>query len=288
MEPRQVVDFYDRHPINEGQILDALARRGKDLSALTPEDLFDLDQDHYGGLQAVDALARLGGVGQNSRVLDLCCGLGGPARFLASRFGCRVAGVDLTHSRCASAARLTRLVGLSGRVSFVGGDAVRLPFKAGSFTACLSQEAFLHVPDKAGALAECARVLIPGGRLAFTDWVAGPKLSPGERRRLSEWMATAGVENFDGYRRLLSRVGFGAIEAEDLSDWWRRILRERLQMYRRLEAETVARFGQARYEEYDQLYAFFVGLVEASKLGGGRFSATLACPQMASTSKLHY
>ena len=212
MELGQVVGFYDRHPINERQILDTLARRGKDLSALTPEDLFDLDQDHYGGLQAVETLGRLGGIDRSSRVLDLCSGLGGPARFLASRFGCRVAGVDLTHSRCA--------------------------------------------------------------RLAFTDWVAGPRLSPGERRRLSEWMAAAGVESLDGYRQLLARAGFGAIEAQDLSDWWRRILRERLQMYRRLKADTVARFGQARYEEYDQLYAFFVGLVEAGKLGGGRFSAT--------------
>ena len=274
MESARVVDFYDRHPINEGQILDTLARRGKDLSALTPEDLFDLDQDHYGGLAAVEALARLGGVGPDSRVLDLCCGLGGPARFLASRFGCRVTGVDLTHSRCASAARLTRLVGLRARVSFVGGDAVRLPFRAGSFTACLSQEALLHVPDKSGALAECARVLIPGGRFAFTDWVAGPRLSPGESRRLSEWMAAAGIESLEGYKRLLARAGFGAIEAEDLSDWWRTILRERLEMYRSLKADTVARFGQARYGEYDQLYAFFVGLVEAGKLGGGRFSAT--------------
>ncbi len=274
MESARVVDFYDRHPINEGQILDTLARRGKDLSALIPGDLFDLDQDHYGGLAAVEALARLGSVGPDSRVLDLCCGLGGPARFLASRFGCRVAGVDLTHSRCASAARLTRLVGLPGRVSFVGGDAVRLPFRAGSFTAGLSQEALLHVPDKAGVLAECARVLIPGGRLAFTDWVAGPRLEPGERRRLSEWMAAAGIESLEGYKRLLGRAGFEAIETEDLSDWWRAILRERLRMYRSLEADTVARFGQARADEYDQLYAFFVGLVEAGKLSGGRFSAT--------------
>ena len=274
MELGQVVGFYDRHPINERQILDTLARRGKDLSALTPEDLFDLDQDHYGGLQAVETLGRLGGIDRSSRVLDLRSGLGGPARFLASRFGCRVAGVDLTHSRCASAARLSHLVGLHARVSFVGGDAVRLPFRTASFTVCLSQEALLHVPDKAGALAECARVLIPGGRLAFTDWVAGPRLSPGERRRLSEWMAAAGVESLDGYRQLLARAGFGAIEAEDLSDWWRRILRARLQMYRRLKADTVARFGQARYEQYDQLYTFFVGLVEAGKLGGGRFSAT--------------
>ena len=274
MESARVGDFYDRHPINEGQILDTLVRRGKDLSALTPKDLFDLDQDHYGGLAAVEALARLGGVGPDSRVLDLCCGLGGPARFLASRFGCRVAGVDLTRSRCASAARLTRRVGLAGRVSFVGGDAGHLPFRAGSFTACLSQEALLHVPDKAGALAECARVLRPGGRFAFTDWIAGPRLSPGERRRLSEWMAAAGIESLEGYKALLARTGFGAVEAEDLSAWWRAILRERLEMYRGLKADTVARLGQAHYDEYDQLYAFFVGLVEAGKLGGGRFSAT--------------
>lgn len=270
----QVVDFYDRHPINESQILAALARRGKALSALTPEDLFDLDQDHYGGLEAVEALARLAGVHRGSRVLDLCSGLGGPARFLASRMGCRVTGVELTHSRCAGAERLTGLVGLSGRVVFVGGDAVRLPFKSRGFTGCLSQEALLHVPDKAAALAECARVLIPGGRLAFTDWIAWPRLSPGERRRLGEWMAATGVESLEGYRRLLARAGFEAIAAEDLSDWWRRILRERLRMYRSLKADTVARFGQARYEEYDQLYTFFVGLVEAGKLGGGRFSAT--------------
>jgi hypothetical protein len=87
-------------------------------------------------------------------------------------------------------------------------------------------------------------------------------------------MAAAGIESPAGYKRLLARAGFGAVEAEDLSDWWRAILRERRQMYRSLEADTVARFGQARSDEYDQLYTFFVGLVEAGKLGGGRFSAT--------------
>src|SRR3990172_11665798 len=115
---------------------------------------------------------------------------------------------------------------LDTRVSFVGGDAVRLPFRTASFTACLSQEAILQVADKVGALAECARVLIPGGRLAFTDWVARPRLSPGERRRLNEWMAAAGVESLEGDKRLLARAGFGAIEAEDLSDGGRRILGE--------------------------------------------------------------
>ncbi|MBI2152950.1 MAG: hypothetical protein HYV92_11545 [Candidatus Rokubacteria bacterium] len=66
-------------------------------------------------------------------------------------------------------------------------------------------------------------------------------------------MAATGVESLEGYRRLLARAGFEAIAAEDLSDWWRRILRERLRMYRSLEADTVARFGQAHYDEYDPL-----------------------------------
>jgi hypothetical protein len=64
------------------------------------------------------------------------------------------------------------------------------------------------------------------------------------------------------------------VQAEDLSDEWRAILRQRLQMFRALRPETAARLGEARAGEYERLYAFFVGLVEAGKLGGGRFSAS--------------
>src|SRR5204863_3792253 len=145
---------------------------------------------------------------------------------------------------------------------------------AAAFDACVSEEALLHVGDKSRALAECRRVLRPGGRLAFTDWIAHPRLTDGERRQLGNWMAATTIQSLDGYRALLGRAGFGGVDAEDLSVAWREILRQRLTMYRGLRADTVARLGQARYDEYDQLYAFFVGLVEAGKLGGARFSAT--------------
>lgn len=271
--PPAVIDFYNRHPINEGQVLDALRRRGKDLRALVPEDLYALDQDHYGGLAAVEALARRAEIGAGSAVLDVCAGLGGPARFLARRFGARVTGVDLNHARCAGGRRLTRLVGLARRVVLVQADAQALPFRAGAFTAAISQEGLLHVPDKGVALVECARVLRAGGRIAFSDWIATPRLGDGERRRLSEWMAAVSLETLDGYRALLARAGFTGVEAEDLSAEWIGILRERLQMYRAMREGTVARFGQARYDEYNQLYEFFVGLVASGRLGGARFSA---------------
>ena len=87
-------------------------------------------------------------------------------------------------------------------------------------------------------------------------------------------MAATTVQTLDGYRALLGQSGFRAVEAEDLMDVWRPLLRERIQMFRAMRVETVARLGEHRDREYEQLYTFFVGLVEAGKLGGGRFTAT--------------
>ena len=269
-----VVDFYSRHPISEAQIVAALRRGGKDLERLAPEDLYDFDQDHYGGLEAVEALGRRAGIDAASRVLDVCAGLAGPARFMARRWGARVTGVDLNPERAAGARRLSAAVGLDGLVRMVRGDAQVLPFRVGAFTAVVSQEGLLHVPDKAEALAECRRVLLPGGRIAFSDWIATARLSDRERRRLDEWMAAVTLQSIEGYKALLAGAGFVAIGAEDLSVEWIAILRRRLEMFRGLRADSVARLGQARYDEYDQLYTFFVGLVEAGRLGGARFSAT--------------
>ncbi|MCI0546247.1 MAG: methyltransferase domain-containing protein [Candidatus Rokubacteria bacterium] len=274
LEPGRVIAFYDRHPISEEQILDTLRGQGKDLRRLTSDDLHPLDQDHYGGLAAVEALARRAAIGVGSRVLDVCAGLGGPARFLAARFGACVVAVDLHPGRSAADLRLTRRVGLEGRVRPVRADAQRLPFRDRSFTAVVSQEGLLHVPDKAAVIRECARVLLPGGRLAFSDWIATGRLGDGERRALADWMAADGIQTIAGYLGILGRSGFAALAVEDLSAAWTVILRERQRIYRVLRAATVARLGERTYDEYQQLYAFFVGLVEAGKLGGARFSGT--------------
>src|SRR5262249_26025057 len=189
-------------------------------------------------------------------------------------FGCRVTGIDLNRGRCAAGGRLSRLVGLGRRVTMINGDAQSLPFRKGAFTAVVRQEGLLHVPDKAAVLSECARVLMPDGRIALSDWIATSRLEDGERRRLDEWMAATTLQSISDYRGLLDRAGFTDVLAEDLSTEWIVILRERVRMYRAMRDDTVARFGQARYDEYNQLYAFFVGLVEAGRLGGARFSGT--------------
>ena len=268
--------FYDDHPITVEHVLASVRERGRGVgSPLTADDLFDFDQDHYGGIAAVDALATRARIGTRSRVLDVCAGLGGPARFLATRRGCRVIAVELHPGRARGAHRLTGMVRLADRIRVVRGDATRLPVRDRSCDACISQEALLHIEDKAAVLAECRRALVPGGRIAFTDWVAHPRLDDGERRRLREWMAAVTLQTAAGYRELLGRAGFGEIHTEDLSDEWRTVLRGRLAMYAGMRREHTRQVGEDRYDAFLRVYTFFAGLVKTGKLGGGRFVATV-------------
>ena len=117
--------FYDTHPISESQVLDKLAQTGADTSILTVELLQHHDQDHFGGLAATDALARHAKINKSTHVLDLCCGLGGPARYLAYHHGCRVTGVDMNTDRLAGAVRLTERTKLQDRVLFHHANALQ-------------------------------------------------------------------------------------------------------------------------------------------------------------------
>jgi sarcosine/dimethylglycine N-methyltransferase len=268
-----VVSFFEAHPINEFEILEKLKGKGIALDGLTENVLKDYDQDHFGGLEAVDILAEKAGINRASRVLDVCSGMGGPARYLASRLACRVTGLDLTKSRYEGAIRLTEMVGLDHLVEFRLGDALEMPFADATFDVAISQEAFAHVPDKPRLIAECARVVRRGGVIAFTDVMSKETLEPAALARLQREMAAANLESLDGYCRLLAAAGCTVMESEDLSDYWTEILKQRLEMYRGLKDTTIAKFGEDHFRRWDETYAFFVGLFAAGQLGGGRLVA---------------
>jgi ubiquinone/menaquinone biosynthesis C-methylase UbiE len=270
---RSVIRFYETHPINEYEILAKLRADGIDLETLTEEVLKDYDQDHFGGLEAVDVLAEKAGITSATHLLDVCSGMGGPARYLAHRLGCRVTGLDITQSRHEAALRLTARVGLDHLVDFRLGNALDMPFADATFDVVIGQEAFVHVPDKPRLIAECARVVRPGGMIAFTDILRREALSAAEFERLQSGMTFQSLETLDGYGRLLARSGCAVLVQDDLSAWWAEVLKERLAMYRSLEDTTVARFGTTHFEKWDATYAFFVGLFAAGRLGGGRFIA---------------
>lgn len=268
-----VIQFYDTHPINEDEILAKLSSRGTNLDTLTEDELKDFDQDHYGGVHVVDVLADKAGIRREHHVLDVCSGMGGPARWIAYRYGCRVTGLDFTESRVEAAKRLTRRVRLDHVVDFVHGDATAMPLPDSRYDALIGQESWLHIPDKKALIQQCARVVKPSGTIAFTDIVLQARLTHDEEERLAAEMHASSLASADRYEELLAANGYRVELREDLSEEWKRILVDRLAMYRSLRDTTIAKFGEARFLEYDRAYSHFVGLFAAGKLGGVRIVA---------------
>jgi ubiquinone/menaquinone biosynthesis C-methylase UbiE len=269
----QAIHFYTRHPISLGIVLARLQKTRGGLAGWQPSDLWTHDQDHFGGLAANDRLAERAAIGPGSRVADFCAGLGGPARYYAEVYGADVTGIDLTPDRVSGAAELTRLVGLQERVRVVRGDVTDAPLADGSVDAVVSQEAFLHVPNKGHAIREAFRILRQGGRLAFTDLIRHGKLPEGDSALLWEGMAIQTLQDPVGYERLLEAAGFRTVSIEDLTSEWGPILTERLNMYVQMRREAEATGTPAGDDAFYRAYVRFVELVVGRRLGGLRATA---------------
>lgn len=155
------------------RILVALAEAGKDLDHLTIDDLAPIDEFHSRRRPATAELAALLAPSPTEHVVDIGSGLGGPSRYLAATYECRVSGIDLTPEFVDTAIALTGLVGLNAKVDFRVGSAVDLPLPDGGFDCVWSQNVAMNIADRPRYYAEMHRVLRPGGRLAIQDVAIG-------------------------------------------------------------------------------------------------------------------
>jgi ubiquinone/menaquinone biosynthesis C-methylase UbiE len=110
----------------------------------------------------------------SDHLLDIGSGIGGPARPMAHRFGCRVTGIDLTEEFCEVARHLDRPTGLESRVDFELGDALAMPFAEAAFDGACSMNVSMNIADKPALYAEIRRVVKPGGWLLPSELAEGP------------------------------------------------------------------------------------------------------------------
>ena len=159
-------------------------------------------------------------------VLDIGCGIGGPAIVLAREHGARVTGIDLEASLVARAKAYARSHGLGQRLDFRVVEAGPLGFPHSSFDCVFSCGAFTQIEDKEGMFAEVFRVLKRGGWLTLYDWLKGPDGYSDDMKRWFELEGlTYAMRTLEDYEALLRRAGFEEVTVDDASGWYRRVVR---------------------------------------------------------------
>jgi len=159
-------------------ILDALESSGKDTETLKPDDLSSIDEFHTRGKESTVEIASLAQLQPHHTVLDVGCGLGGSARYIANHHGCSVVGIDLTDEYIDVANKLTEIVKLTDKVSFKQGSALELPFPSENFDIVWTEHTQMNIADKGKFYGELSRVLKPKGRLVFHDVFLGTVSDP--------------------------------------------------------------------------------------------------------------
>lgn len=205
---------------SQGKLLErvyaGLRAVGKDPDNLTVADLAPVDHFHTLGASATTGLADAAGLKEGDEVLDAGCGLGGPARTLAETYGCRVTGIDITPEFCEAAAELNQRVGLGDKIVIREANALALPFGPDAFDVVWTMHVSMNIEDKAELYHQFARVLKPGGRLAFFDLIAGE----GDLHFPVPWANDPAINHLvdeDELRLLLRSAGFYIELWEDLT-----------------------------------------------------------------------
>jgi ubiquinone/menaquinone biosynthesis C-methylase UbiE len=192
---------------------------GKTINSVSVDDLASVDEFHIGGRQAtVDLLDQLG-LSTKNHLLDVGCGLGGAARFSATRYQCRVTGIDLTDEYVETGRVLCGWVGLGDRVSLHQGSALSMPFADGAFDGAYMLHVGMNIEDKTTLCAEVSRVLRSGAMFGIYDVM---RTGDGELTYPVHWAETdaaSAVREPEHYKEALRAAGFVIVRERNRRDF---------------------------------------------------------------------
>jgi SAM-dependent methyltransferase len=223
---------------DERRILVEALQRAQE-KAFGPDEY--VEQESFVRASEILSLADQAGIGSDVSVLDLCCGVAGPGRFITRELGCSYLGVDSNESAIAIAAERAR--GLPCRL-----DVREVPpLPPGTFDVVCLLETMLAFRDKASLLGAIARVLPTGGRFAFT-LEEGLPLTESERACMPA-AETVWLTPLDETYALLARAGFSVCWQEDWSESHREVGSALIDAYTADSTTIASRIGRRALEE---------------------------------------
>jgi ubiquinone/menaquinone biosynthesis C-methylase UbiE len=165
---------------------------------------------HPGGMEATRQLLAQLRITQDTKVIDIACGKGTTALYIAERYGCNVVGIDIEKDLIEEANQLLRKKGMERKVSFQVGDAMHLPFDDNSFDVAVSQAMLVLVEDKYRTIQEARRVIKQGGRAGWLELSWKKETNPEFMDVVSNVLCAycmTNVSTYEGWETIFRKAG---------------------------------------------------------------------------------
>ena len=244
-----------------------------DGDAIPVEVLSQFDQYHYHGTKAVDQAIAEAGINTSSTVLDVGAGIGGPARYLAHKTGCKVVALELQEDLNQVGQDLTNRCGMAEHVQHLCGDALQEVFADDTFDAVVSWLCLYHIPDHKKLFSKLSQPLKSGGVLYAEDLFSLGEFTRSERHELETMLFGNSVHSRKNYIANVEQAGFSSVQFDDQTDDWCQFVDIRIKAH------------VANFESYSQIhspemaetikifYDSVSGLFNGGNLGGVRVKA---------------
>jgi SAM-dependent methyltransferase len=233
------------------------------------------EQIHIGGFVSSTDLAEQAGIGARTRGVDMCCCNGAGMRFLVHfRNVAGMHGVDATKTVVEQGRQRCRQAGLADKIQFTLADVCGSGLRSGSADFVWGEDAWCYVVDKTKLIAEAARIVKPGGTIAFTDWVEGDRgMSQSEAERCLRFMKFPNVQTIGGYSDLLKANGCDVLVAKDTGRFapYVDLYLNMLGMQLTYDALKIIGFNQDLMKAMAGEMAFMQQLAHAGKIAQGLF-----------------
>ena len=214
-----------------GKVLEQFKQKNIDIKNITRKDLEFMEEFHIGGRVATRDMAQFAQIPAGAKVLDIGCGVGGPARTLTEEFSCEVVGIDVTPQFIDAAKKLSELVGLGDRIQFMVGNATKqLSFAPKTFDYVWLQHVTMNIEDKQNLFHEVKRLLKYSGKLVFYEVIKGNDQPVTYPVLWSPTEEFSFLINEDSYKSLLQNAGLQEEVFEEKSDfaqnWFTKTLKD--------------------------------------------------------------
>ena len=236
MPDRKLVADHYTHGSLIDALLQGIQQLGKSPQSIEIEDLAAVDEFHIGGCMVIESFFNQLDIDASHHILDVGCGIGGAARFAATKYGCRVTGVDLTREFVEAGNTICSWLGLEGSVRLEQEDATQLTCSADTFDRAYLLHVGMNIADKHGVAKELYRVTRPGGKIGIYDVM---QVGDGELAYPVPWAATSqgsSLAPLETYRSALEDAGFQVAGERNRREF-------ALEFFEQLQAKAVSREG---------------------------------------------